>query len=82
MQESAKAYHYIILNAGGYTHTSVAIADCIEAINIPVIEVHISNIYARENFRHKSLLSSYCLGSIVGLGLDVYKLALEHIITR
>ena len=82
MQESAKAYHYIILNAGGYTHTSVAIADCIEAINIPVIEVHISNIYARENFRQKSLLSPYCLGSIVGLGLDTYKLALEHIITR
>ena len=82
MQEASSGYHYIILNAGGYTHTSVAIADCIEAINTPVIEVHISNIYAREEFRHKSLLTAHCLGSIVGLGLDSYKLAVEHIIAR
>lgn len=82
LQESAHVYDYIIFNAGGYTHTSVAIADCVEAINIPVLEVHISNIYSREKFRHKSLLSRYCLGSIIGLGLDGYKLALEHINTR
>lgn len=65
----------IILNAGGYTHTSVAIRDCIAAIAIPVVEVHISNIYARESFRHESLLAPVCAGSIVGLGLLGYGLA-------
>ena len=65
----------IILNAGGYTHTSVAIRDCIAAIAIPVVEVHISNIYARESFRHESLLAPVCAGSIVGLGLWGYGLA-------
>ena len=82
MQEVVDLYDYIILNAGGYSHTSVSIADCIEAIPIPVIEVHISNIYSREEFRKKSLLSPYCLGAIVGLGLNGYKLALEHIINK
>ena len=82
MQEVVDLYDYIILNAGGYSHTSVSIADCIEAIPIPVIEVHISNIYSREDFRKKSLLSPYCLGAIVGLGLNGYKLALEHIINK
>ena len=82
MQEVVDLYDYIILNAGGYSHTSVSIADCIEAIPIPVIEVHISNIYSREKFRKKSLLSPYCLGAIVGLGLNGYKLALEHIINK
>ena len=66
----------IILNAGGYTHTSVAIADAIAAITAPVVEVHISNIYAREPFRHKSLLSPVCKGIIAGFGLDSYRLAL------
>ena len=66
----------IILNAGGYTHTSVAIADAVAAITAPVIEVHISNIYAREPFRHKSLLSPVCKGIIAGFGLDSYRLAL------
>ena len=82
MQNADNSYDYIILNAGGYTHTSVAIADCIEAISTPVIEVHISNIYAREEFRHKSLLSAYCVGCVVGLGLHGYKLAIEHIISK
>ena len=82
MQEVVDLYDYIILNAGGYSHTSVSIADCIEAIHVPVIEVHISNIYSREEFRQKSLLSPYCLGAIVGLGLNGYKLALEHIINK
>jgi len=82
MQEVVDSYDYIILNAGGYSHTSVSIADCIEAIRIPVIEVHISNIYSREEFRQKSLLSPYCIGAIVGLGLNGYKLALEHIINK
>jgi 3-dehydroquinate dehydratase-2 len=67
----------IILNAGGYTHTSVAIADAITAIKTPVIEVHISNIYAREEFRHKSLIAAKCKGSISGFGLDSYRLAVE-----
>ena len=67
----------IILNAGGYTHTSVAIADAIAAITAPVVEVHISNIYSREPFRHKSLLSPVCKGIVAGFGLDSYRLALH-----
>ena len=66
----------IILNAGGYTHTSVAISDAVAAITAPVIEVHISNIYSREPFRHKSLLSPVSKGIIAGFGLDSYRLAL------
>ena len=66
----------IVLNAGGYTHTSVAIADAVAAITAPVVEVHISNIYSREPFRHKSLLSPVCKGIIAGFGLDSYRLAL------
>ena len=69
----------IILNAGGYTHTSVAIADAVAAIKAPVIEVHISNIYAREPFRHKSLLSPVCKGIIAGFGLTSYRLALHSL---
>jgi 3-dehydroquinate dehydratase-2 len=67
----------IILNAGGYTHTSVALRDCIAAIDIPVIEVHISNISARESFRHDSLLSPVCKGCIFGFGLAGYQLAIQ-----
>ena len=67
----------IILNAGGYTHTSVSIRDAIAAITTPVLEVHISNIYAREEFRHISMLSEVCIGTIAGLGLQGYKLAIE-----
>ncbi len=67
----------IILNAGGYTHTSVAIADAIAAIQSPVVEVHISNVYAREEFRHVSLMAKNCKGVIAGFGLDSYRLALE-----
>jgi len=70
----------IILNAGGYTHTSVAIADAVAAITAPVVEVHISNIYGREPFRHKSLLSPVCRGLIAGFGLDGYRLALLSLI--
>ena len=70
----------IILNAGGYTHTSVAIADAVAAITAPVIEVHISNIYSREPFRHKSLLSPVCKGIIAGFGLDSYRLALASLL--
>lgn len=64
----------IILNAGGFTHTSVAIADAISAIKVPVVEVHISNVFKRESFRHHSYLSPVCQGTIVGFGLNSYKL--------
>lgn len=80
LQQVGFNYDYIILNAGGYTHTSVAIADCIEAIETPVLEIHISNIYSREEFRQKSLISPVCKGSIVGFGIDGYRLALNNII--
>ena len=66
----------IILNAGGYTHTSVAIADAISAITVPVIEVHISNIFNREDYRHVSILGKNCIGTISGFGLDSYRLAI------
>jgi 3-dehydroquinate dehydratase II len=72
----------IILNAGGYTHTSVALADAISAVTTPVVEVHISNIYAREAFRHHSYLSSRCAGVICGFGLDGYRLAVEYFVNR
>lgn len=67
----------VVLNAGGYTHTSVAIADAVAAISAPVVEVHITNIFAREPQRHISLLSKYAYGSISGFGLDSYRLAVE-----
>lgn len=70
----------IVLNAGGYSHTSVVIRDAIIAIEKPVVEVHISNIFAREEFRHKSLLSPVCKGVIVGLGLKGYKLAIQSLV--
>ena len=76
LQEVGFSYDYILLNAGGYTHTSVALTDCVKAIETPVIEVHISNIYAREEFRKKSLLSPNCKAIICGLGLDSYKTGL------
>ena len=69
-------YDGIILNAGAYTHTSVAISDAIKGIETPVIEVHISNVYAREEFRHKSYLTKNCKGIIAGLGLKGYELAI------
>ncbi len=70
----------IILNAAGYTHTSVSIADAVAAIKIPVVEVHISNILNREKFRHLSLIAPNCSGSIFGFGLNGYKLAVEALI--
>lgn len=74
------SYDGIILNAGGYTHTSVAIADAIAAITTPVIEVHISNLYAREELRHTSLTGKNCAGVLTGFGLDGYRLALESLL--
>lgn len=73
--EPEQAIGGIILNAGGYTHTSVALRDAVAAISVPVVEVHLSNIYAREEFRHRSLLSAVCRGTITGLGPMVYELA-------
>ena len=68
----------IILNAGGYTHTSVALRDCVAGIQVPVVEVHISNIAARESFRHDSLISPVAVGCIFGMGLDGYALAVDY----
>jgi 3-dehydroquinate dehydratase-2 len=77
LHEVGFSYDGIILNGGAYTHTSVAIADAIAGINTPVVEVHISNIYAREEFRHVSLTGKNCRGVLTGFGLNGYKLALE-----
>ena len=70
----------IIFNAGGYTHTSVAIADAVAAISVPVVEVHISNVYAREDYRHESKMAKHCKGVIAGFGLNSYSLAVESLI--
>jgi len=80
LHEVGFAVDGIVINAGAYTHTSVAIADAIAAITAPVIEVHISNVYKREEFRHKSLLAASCNGVIAGFGLDSYRLAIENLI--
>ena len=77
LHEIGFGYDGIVLNAGAYTHTSVAIADAIAAIKTPVIEVHISNVYKREEFRHKSLLAANCRGVIAGFGMDSYRLGVE-----
>ena len=72
----------IVLNAGGYTHTSIAIADAVVAITAPVVEVHISNIYSREPFRRRSLLSPVCKGIIAGFGLDSYRIAISALLSN
>lgn len=80
MQEVGFSTDGIILNAGAYTHTSVALHDCIRSITAPVIEVHISNVHQREEFRHHSMISAACKGVICGFGLDSYRLALEGLL--
>ena len=80
LHEVGFSYDSIILNAGGYTHTSVSILDAVLAIQTPVIEIHISNIYSRENFRKKSILSKAASGLIIGFGLKSYDLALSSLI--
>ncbi len=82
LHEVGFIYDGIILNAGGYTHTSVAIADAVAAIKTPVIEVHISNVYAREDYRHVSLMAKNCKGVIAGFGLESYRLALEAMLNE
>jgi len=77
MQEVGFSYDGIVLNAGAYTHTSVALHDCIRSLTTPVIEVHISNVHQREEFRHHSMISAACKGVICGFGLDSYRLAVE-----
>ena len=77
MQEVGFKYDGIVLNAGAYTHTSVALHDCIRSLKCTVIEVHISNVHQREEFRHKSMISAACKGVICGFGLDSYRLAVE-----
>ena len=70
----------IVLNAGAYTHTSIALRDCIKSLSVPVIEVHLSNVHAREEFRHTSMLSAVCKGVIAGFGMDSYRLAVEALL--
>ena len=77
LHASVGVYDGVVMNAGGYTHTSVAIRDAIAAISTPVVEVHISSILAREEFRHVSMLAPVCRGSIMGFGLDSYRLGIE-----
>lgn len=81
MQEVGFSYDGIILNAGAYTHTSIALLDCIRALQIPVIEVHISNVNNREEFRRHSIIGPGCKGTIQGFGLDSYRLAIEALLT-
>ena len=82
LHEIGFKYDGIILNAGGYTHTSVAIADAVKAIDTPVVEVHISNIFSREDYRHMSLIAPNAKGSIIGFGMDSYRLAIRGIIRK
>jgi len=79
IQETGFNSDAIILNAGAYTHTSIAIRDAIETIKCPVVEVHISNVLKRERFRHESIIGAVCSGSIIGFGLDSYRLAIESV---
>lgn len=79
IHEVGFCYEGIILNAGAYTHTSIALQDAIRAVTTPVVEVHISNVHAREEFRHRSMISCACRGVILGFGLDSYRLALESL---
>ena len=82
IHEVGFSYDGIILNAGAYTHTSIALQDAIRAITTPVIEVHISNVHTREEFRHKSMISCACLGVICGFGLDSYRLGIEALLQK
>jgi 3-dehydroquinate dehydratase-2 len=79
LHSAAGFYDGIVLNAGGYTHTSVALADAVAAITLPVVEVHISNLLKREAFRHQSLIGPNCIGTIMGFGMDSYRLGIESL---
>jgi len=79
IHQADRVYDGILLNAGGYSHTSVAIADAIAAVSLPVVEIHISNLLKRESFRHSSIIGACCIGSIMGFGLDSYRLGIESL---
>ncbi len=80
VQQAEGVYDGVVLNAGGYTHTSVALRDAVASVEVPVVEVHISSILAREEFRHVSLLAPVAVGSIMGFGLDSYRLGVEAVL--
>lgn len=80
MQEVGFSYDGIVLNAGAYTHTSIALLDCIRSLRCPVVEVHISNVHKREEYRHHSMISAGCLGVICGFGLESYDLAIRGLL--
>ena len=82
LHEVGFSHHGIVLNGGGYTHTSVALADAVAAISTPVVEVHLSNLHAREEFRQRSLLGRNCVGSISGFGLESYRLAVQWFVNQ
>ncbi|MBQ5858106.1 MAG: type II 3-dehydroquinate dehydratase [Peptococcaceae bacterium] len=79
IQKAKGKYQYLLLNAAAYTHTSVAIRDAIEAVELPAVEIHLSNIHAREEFRHHSLIAPVCVGQICGFGAKSYLLALQYV---
>jgi len=81
IQQSKGIYNVIVLNAAAYTHTSIALRDAISAVGVPTIEIHLSNVHAREEFRHKSLIAPVCKGQIAGFGAESYVLALEAAVT-
>ncbi|MFB6259079.1 MAG: type II 3-dehydroquinate dehydratase [Flavobacteriales bacterium] len=80
LHRADREFDGVVLNGGGYTHSSIALGDAVEAIRVPVIEVHISNILGREAFRHRSYIAPHAKGSIMGLGEDVYRLAVDHLL--
>ena len=82
LHKAVGEYDGVLFNAGGYTHTSVALRDAIDAVSVPVIEIHISNVSAREEFRHTSLIGATCIGTIAGFGLDSYRLGVEAMLNR
>ena len=82
IQKADGLFDGVVLNAGGYTHTSVALRDAISAVGVDVVEVHISNVLSREEFRHTSLIGGVCRGSIAGFGPDSYRLAVDYFVKR
>lgn len=82
LHQAMGVYDGVLFNAGGYTHTSVALRDAVDAVSVPVIEIHISNVSAREEFRHTSLIGATCIGTIAGFGLDSYRLGIEALLNR
>ncbi len=82
LQEADREVDGIVLNAGAYTHTSIALGDCIRSLSVPVVEVHISNVHAREDYRRQSMIAPACVGVICGFGLDSYRLAVEALVLR